>query len=164
MKYLKIFLAFLLFAIVVGFTHPFFVSVTEIEYSSKTKELGMVVKLYPDDLEETLRKFNGVKYDVIQGDKKILQPILDQYIKKHISIKLNGIKKVYQFIGYEIDKESVLIYFSITNQPAISSIEVESDIMYEYKSEQTNIIHIKLDQKRESYRLIAPDKKVLFKK
>lgn len=164
MKYFKIFLACVVFTSVVGFTHPFFVSVTEIEYSSKTKELGIVVKLYPDDLEETLRKFNGIKYDVIQGDKKQLQPILDQYIKKHLSIKLNGIKKAYQYLGYEIDKESVLIYFSITNQPAVASIEVESDIMYEYKPEQTNIIHVKLDQKRESFRLTAPDKKVLFKK
>ena len=126
--------------------------------------MGMVVKVYPDDLEETLRKFNGVKYDVIQGDKKQINTIIDQYIKKHIAIKLNGVKRTYQFLGYEIDKESVLIYFSISNQIGVLAIEVESNLMYEYKPEQTNIVHIKIDNKRESFRLTAPNTKVLFKK
>ena len=88
----------------------------------------------------------------------------DQYIKKHIAIKLNGVKRTYQFLGYEIDKESVLIYFSISNQIGVLAIEVESNLMYEYKPEQTNIVHIKIDNKRESFRLTAPNTKVLFKK
>ena len=69
MKYLKILLAPLL-VLVLAFNHPFYVSVTEVEYSSKTKEVGISVKVFPDDLEESLRKFNGNKYDVVQGDKK----------------------------------------------------------------------------------------------
>ena len=164
MKYLKFLVIGFLILVCTSFKHPFFVSVTEIEYSSKSKEMGMVVKVYPDDLEETLRKFNGVKYDVIQGDKKQINTIIDQYIKKHIAIKLNGVKRTYQFLGYEIDKESVLIYFSISNQIGVLAIEVESNLMYEYKPEQTNIVHIKIDNKRESFRLTAPNTKVLFKK
>jgi hypothetical protein len=44
-----------------GSSHPFFVSITEVEYSSKTKELGIATKFFPDDLEEALRKFSGKK-------------------------------------------------------------------------------------------------------
>ncbi len=163
MKYLKILLAPLLL-VVLSFKHPFYVSVTEIEYSSKTKEVGISVKVFPDDLEESLRKFNGNKYDVVQGDKKIIGPVLDKYIKQHMRILLNGTAKSYQWIGYEIDKESVWMYFSITNQPGVRSIQVQSDLMYTYKQEQTNIIHIKLDDKRESFRLMAPEMSAILRK
>lgn len=163
MKYLKILLAPLLL-VVLSFKHPFYVSVTEVEYSSKTKEVGISVKVFPDDLEESLRKFNGKKYDVVQGDKKIIGPVLDKYIKQHMRILLNGTAKSYQWMGYEIDKESVWMYFSITNQPGVRSIEVQSDLMYAYKQEQTNIIHIKLDDKRESFRLMAPEMSAILRK
>lgn len=163
MKYLKILLAPLLL-VVLSFKHPFYVSVTEVEYSSKTKEVGISVKVFPDDLEESLRKFNGNKYDVVQGDKKIIGPVLDKYIKQHMRILLNGTAKSYQWMGYEIDKESVWMYFSITNQPGVRSIQVQSDLMYGYKQEQTNIIHIKLDDKRESFRLMAPEMSAILRK
>lgn len=163
MKYLKILLAPLLL-VVLSFKHPFYVSVTEVEYSSKTKEVGISVKVFPDDLEESLRKFNGKKYDVVQGDKKIIGPVLDKYIKQHMRILLNGTAKSYQWMGYEIDKESVWMYFSITNQPGVRSIQVQSDLMYTYKQEQTNIIHIKLDDKRESFRLMAPEMSAILRK
>ena len=163
MKYLKILLAPLL-VLVLAFNHPFYVSVTEVEYSSKTKEVGISVKVFPDDLEESLRKFNGKKYDVVQGDKKMIGPVLDKYIKQHMRILLNGTAKSYQWMGYEIDKESVWMYFSITNQPGVRSIEVQSDLMYAYKQEQTNIIHIKLDDKRESFRLMAPEMSAILRK
>lgn len=163
MKYLKILLAPLLL-LVLSFKHPFYVSVTEVEYSSKTKEVGISVKVFPDDLEESLRKFNGKKYDVVQGDKKIIGPVLDKYIKQHMRILLNGTAKSYQWMGYEIDKESVWMYFSITNQPGVRSIQVQSDLMYTYKQEQTNIIHIKLDDKRESFRLMAPEMSAILRK
>jgi hypothetical protein len=164
MKYLKILAGVLLFISTISFKHPFFVTVTEVEYSTKSKELGMSIKVYPDDLEETLRKFNGKKYDVIQGDKKQISQALEEYLKKHLSIRLNGINKTYQFLGYEIDKESVWIYCNISNQPGVRSIEISSDMMYEYKPEQTNIIHIKLDEKRESFRLTSPSTKAILKK
>ncbi len=164
MKYLKICFAGVLVVAFISFKHPFYVSVTEIEYSSKTKEVGISVKVFPDDLEETLRKFNGIKYDVVQGDKKMIGPVLDKYIKQHMRILLNGTAKSYQWMGYEIDKESVWMYFSITNQPGVRSIEVQSDLMYAYKQEQTNIIHIQLDEKRASFRLMAPENKALLKK
>ena len=164
MKYLKILAVVLLFLSTISFKHPFFVSVTEVEYSAKSKELGMSIKVYPDDLEETLRKFNGKKYDVIQGDKKEVSQIIEQYIKKHLSVKLNGINKAYQFLGYEIDKESVWMYCNISNQVGVKSIEILSDIMYEYRPEQTNIIHIKLDEKRESFRLTNPSTTAILKK
>lgn len=139
-----------------SFVHPFYMSVTEVEYSSKSKELGMACKTFPDDLEEALRLSTGKKYDLYKTDKKVLGPILDNYFKEHVSILVNEKTKPYSFLGYEIDKEVIWIYFNISKLGGVRSVELRSDLMYEYKAEQTNIIHMNLDGKKESFRLLAP--------
>jgi hypothetical protein len=152
-RYLLIPIALILLT---SFVHPFYTSVTEVEYSSKTKELGMACKIFPDDLEETLRLYTGKKYDLYKNDKQLLNPILEAYFKKHVAILINEKARAYSFLGYEIDKEVVWIYFNIPKLTGVRSIEVQSNLMYEYKAEQTNIIHINLDGKKQSYKLMAP--------
>ena len=116
----------------------------------------MAFKTFPDDLEETLRIYTGKKYDLYKTEKQILNPILETYFKKHVSILINDKARAYSFLGYEIDKESIWLYFNMTKLTGVKTIEVQSNIMYEYKPEQTNIVHINLDGKKESFKLISP--------
>jgi hypothetical protein len=152
-KYLLTAIALILLS---SFVHPFYTSVTEVEYSSKTKELGIACKTFPDDLEETLRLYTGKKFDLYKTDKQILNPILETYFKKHVTILINEKARPYSFLGYEIDKEVVWLYFNMPKLTGVRSIEVQSNLMYEYKPEQTNIIHINLDGKKQSYKLMTP--------
>jgi hypothetical protein len=55
MKIIKLLFGFTLICLLSAGHHPFYVTVTEIEYSSKNKELGLSIKTFPDDLEETIR-------------------------------------------------------------------------------------------------------------
>ena len=73
-----------------GSSHPFFVSITEVEYSSKTKELGIATKFFPDDLEEALRKFSGKKYDLVSGEKKSTGDAINSYFTRHVQVLVNG--------------------------------------------------------------------------
>jgi len=116
----------------------------------------MACKTFPDDLEETLRIYTGKKYDLYKTEKQILNPIIETYFKKHVSILVNDKAKAYSFLGYEIDKEAIWIYFNITKLSGVKSIEVQSNLMYEYKAEQTNIVHINIDGKKESFKLMSP--------
>jgi len=152
-RYLVILMALILLS---SFVHPFYTSVTEVEYSSKTKELGMACKIFPDDLEETLRIYTGKKFDIYKNDKQQLNPILEAYFKKHVAILINGKARPYGILGFEIDKEVIWLYFNMTKLTGVKSIEVQSNLMYEYKPEQTNIVHINLDGKKQSYKLTAP--------
>ena len=53
----KIALFFLVFTpLLMGLSHPFYLAVIEAEYSSKSKELGISIKVYPDDMEAALKK------------------------------------------------------------------------------------------------------------
>ena len=157
MKRLAYFLFLLAIPLLMGSTHPFFVAITELEYNSKTKELGIATKFFPDDLEEALRKFSGKKYDVVSGEKKSTGDAINIYFNKHVQVLINGKPKQINFLGYEIEKEVVWVYYNSTKLSGVKSIEVIATLMYDYKAEHTNIIHIKMDEKRQSFKLNAPD-------
>lgn len=157
MKRLAHFLYLLAIPMLMGSSHPFFVSITELEYSSKTKELGIATKFFPDDLEEALRKFSGKKHDVVSGEKKSTGDAINSYYNKHVKVLINGKPRSLSFLGYEIEKEVVWVYYNATKVTGVKSIEVISSLMYDYKAEQTNIIHLKMDEKRQSFKLNAPE-------
>ena len=156
MKRLAYFFYLLVIPLLMGSTHPFFVSITELEYSSKTKELGIATKFFPDDLEEALRKSTGKKYDIISGEKKSTGDAINSYFTNQMQVFINGKPLQLSFLGYEIEKEVVWVYYNAKKVSGVKSIEVISALMYDYKSEQTNIIHIKMDEKRQSFKLNAP--------
>jgi len=157
MKRLAHFFCLLAIPLLMGSTHPFFVSITELEYSSKTKELGIATKFFPDDLEEALRKFSGKKLDVVSGEKKTTGDAINNYFTRHVQVIVNGKPRQLSFLGYEIEKEVVWVYYHATKVSGVKTIEVINTLMYDYKAEQTNIIHIKMDEKRQSFKLNAPD-------
>lgn len=146
----------------IGFRHPFYLSVMEVEYSTKTREIGIACKVFPDDMEETLRLFTGKKHDLYNGDKAINSQSLTSYFGKHFKVLVNGKPRQIQFLGFEIDKEVAWIYFNITKVPGVKTMAIDTDFMYGYRPEQTNIVHLNLDGKKESFRLKAPDTKAVL--
>lgn len=156
MKKINYFLYLLAIPLLMGSSHPFFVTITEVEYNSKTKELGIATKFFPDDLEEALRKSTGKKYDIISGEKKSTGDAINSYFTNQVQVFINGKPLQLSFLGYEIEKEVVWVYYNAKKVSGVKSIEVISTLMYDYKSEQTNIIHIKMDEKRQSFKLNAP--------
>lgn len=152
---------FMLMPAITGFNHPFYVSVIEAEYKAAQKELEVSCKIYPDDLEATLKQFVKHPIDLSAENKTENNKIIESYFKKHLGFKINGITKPFQFLGYENDKEATWIYLSIPALTNVKSVEVSTDMMYEYKEEQTNIVHITINGKRKSFKLNSPNKVAL---
>jgi hypothetical protein len=157
----RLFLLLLVFS-TISFRHPFYLAVMEVEYSSKTKEIGVACKVFPDDMEETLRLFNGKKHDLYNGDKSFNSQSLTVYFGKHFNVLVNGKPRQMQFLGFEIDKEVAWVYFNITKVSGVKTLAIDTDFMYGYRPEQTNIIHLNIDGKKESFRLNAPNTKALL--
>jgi hypothetical protein len=162
MKIVKLVFAFALIRMLMAGTHPFYVSTTEIEYIAKSKEVGIAFKTFPDDLEETIRIFAGKKIDLSSKSKAENNQLISAYLQQHLSIDINRSKKELNFLGYEIDKEAIWIYFNIPKINSIKEMKITSDVMYEYKPEQTNIIHVNLKGNTSSYKLNSPNKEVVI--
>lgn len=158
---------FLLMAIGLWLTafslHPYYMSVTEIEYKPAEKEIQIACKIFTDDLEEALKKEFAKKVDVVNpAQKKENEQLLQRYLQKHLKLQLDHKAVALEFFGFEEEGEAVWIYLLAKNTAAFKSAVVFNDVLYSYRNEQLNIIHFKNKGERKSYRLNYPDNQVTF--
>src|SRR5262245_18004787 len=105
-----------LLAVYAGMIHPFFVSMTDINYNSKEKELEISVRIFTDDFENTLRKYHSEKIDILHpADIRQMNGFVNDYIQKHLQLKLNSSPVQMSFLGYEQHSESIWSYFEVKN-------------------------------------------------
>lgn len=143
--------------------HPFFVSVTEIEQNAKEKTLEISCKIFTDDFEKTLRQTYKGTVDLLEPkDKAAMNKLVSDYVKKHLSLVVDGKPVLLEFIGYEQQEEGIESYYQVNNISAVKKIDVTDNILYEYKKEQVSLLHVIVNGNRKSYRLNNPDAKVSF--
>ena len=142
--------------------HPFFVSVTEIEYVQKDKLLGISCKLFNDDMESTLKKFSGKNVDILKGDKITNNKLIAEYFGKHFSVVADGKVLTARVIGYENEEEAIFIYLEAPVVSVPAKLLVRTDLLYELNPAQINMVHYIVNGHRESHKMSAPQKEILF--
>ena len=82
--------------------HPFYVSMTEIEWKPSEKKLELAIRMFTDDLEKALAKDCNCKTDLSVNDKEAaMNQILKDYIQKNCRIFSGRQKAALHFIGRE---------------------------------------------------------------
>ncbi len=143
--------------------HPFFVSVIEINHNQKEATVEISVRVFTEDLEKTLQKYNTVKLDIINpADKVFLEKQISNYIMQKIKLKINGRAYILNYVGYEIQKESIWTYFEITKVPEAKKIEVDCSLLYDFEKNQTNLFHVKSNGVEKSFKLDYPASAAVF--
>jgi hypothetical protein len=139
--------------------HPFYVSVTEINHNAKNQSLEISCRIFYDDLEHTIEKQYHTQIDIVHPkDKAKVGQLINDYIKKHLTIKADGKPVVLNFIGYEVQEDAAWSYFEvkgITGKP--KKFEVHDDLLYTEHPEQINMMHITVGGERKSTKLDNPD-------
>ena len=143
--------------------HPIYMSVTEIEHNAKDNTLEISCKIFTDDFEKTLRQTNKTTVDLINPkDKTAANKLVSDYVQKHLLLTVDGKKVTLQFLGYEQQEEGIISYYQVNNITAVKKMEVTNNILYEYKKEQIEIIHVTVDGNRKSTKLNNPEDKCSF--
>ena len=152
-----------LFTGIIAVMHPFFVSVIEINHNMKDATVEISVRIFTEDLEKTLQKYSTNKMDIINpNDKTLLEKQISQYISQKIKMKINGQTVTLNYIGHEIQKESVWSYFEITKITEVKKVEIDCTLLYDFEKSQSNIIHIKSKGVDKSYKLDYPKNVTVF--
>ncbi len=147
---------------VIALLHPFYVSVIEIQHNAKDNNIDISVRIFTEDLETTLKKIN-TKIDLIHPiDQSLNNQLINNYITKKLQIKIDG--KIYplHYVGYELQQESIWSYFDIPNISALKKIEVDCSVLYDFETNQINIIHVKEKGIEKSYKLDYPKTNASF--
>ncbi|HEX4958982.1 MAG TPA: DUF6702 family protein [Lacibacter sp.] len=138
-------------------THPFYMSVTEIEYRPQQKELQIACKIFIDDLEDALKA--ETKRTITLSDEKQKvnhQALIYKYLQQHLKLTVDGRPAAYEMLGFEKEQEAVWNYLVVKNVAPFKTATVLNDVLYQLREGQINIIHFKANNHTQSYRLNAP--------
>lgn len=139
--------------------HPYYISMTDINYNGKTKSLEVSIRIFTDDFEKVLRQNCNCKVDLLKPqDKKAMGVLINRYIQQHLQLKVNGEIKTLEFAGYQQEEESVWNYFQIKNIQQVNKIEMNNSLLYDLREEQINMLHVIINGKEQSNKLDYPNK------
>jgi len=84
-----------------------------------------------------------------------------KYVAAHLQIMTNGKVAPLTYIGFEKANEIVNVYFESTDKiMALKRIDVDSNVLYDLFNDQSDIVHITVNGKRQSTKIDSPDRKV----
>jgi hypothetical protein len=146
-----------------GFMHPFFVSVVDINHNSKEAALEISVRVFSDDLEKTLQAFSKTKIDLFKpANKELINKQLQAYVAGRLKLTVNGKPVQFNLIGYEQQMESTWCYFEVTGISAVNKVDVDCSLLYDYEKNQVNIVHVKSKGVQKTYKLDYPQHTTSF--
>jgi len=143
--------------------HPFYVSITEIHIKPSQQLVQLSCRMFTDDLEDALRRLNGVPADLlVPKDEATVNALLNAYVQARVQVQVNGVPQQLQFIGYESDEEAVWVHFEgkLTETPG--RVDINNSLLFDFLPGQTNMVHCYLDEKRQSTKLDCPERKAAF--
>jgi len=148
---------------ILGFFHPFYVSVTEINHNAKDKILEVSCKLFLEDTEKTLQKQLNTPVELTNPKdlKKAQQQVAD-YVKKHLQIKIDGKPVTLEFVGYEVEGASLWSYYQVNNIGSVHKIDITNNLLYEFDATQISIVHAQVGGNKKSTRVTNPDSAISF--
>lgn len=147
----------------VAILHPFYVSVIEIDHNPKDATAEISVRIFTDDLEKTLQKQSTGTIDIIKPtNKALIDQKISQYIGQKLQLKINGKAVKFNYIGYEIIKESTWSYFEVTDIKEMNAVDINCSILHDFETSQINLFHVKSKGNQKSYKLDYPNKTTSF--
>lgn len=144
--------------------HPFFMSVIDINHNQKEATLEISVRVFSDDLEKTLQQFSKQKIDILNpSQKELIEKQLQAYVSQRLKLTVNGKPVNFHILGYEQQMESTWCYFEAENQSVVNTVSVDCSLLYDYETNQVNIVHMKTKGIQKTYKLDYPKRETTFK-
>ncbi|QEC65873.1 hypothetical protein FRZ67_00605 [Panacibacter ginsenosidivorans] len=148
---------------VAALLHPFFVSMTDINYNDNTKSLEISVRIFTDDFENTLRKYHQDKIDILHpANQEQMNGYVRDYIQQHLQMKVNDKAVQLNFVGYEQQSESIWAYFEVNKVDKVTKVEIVNNLLHDYNTNQINMMHIKVKDNEQSDKLNYPATNAVF--
>ncbi|MFI1771679.1 DUF6702 family protein [Thalassobellus citreus] len=164
---MKFFKAIILFCSLSFFAfetaHDYYISTTQIDYIEEKQSVQITSRLFLSDIESLLRQ--RYDKDITFGEElkpKNVDTYIESYLHEKISIKINGEKVNFTFLGEEYDYDIMKCYIEIEDVKSIDSFEITNTVLFDLIQEQQNIIKTKINSKQKSFILTINDPKAVL--
>jgi len=156
----------LILLLIFGFInfHPYYVSNTDINYNSKSKNIEVTCRIFTDNFEDVLEKSTKKSINILQPkNKEEVNQLIHNYVSNHFHLSVNGKLKILQFIGYEQNEDAIWVYFETTESDVPKKIEITNSLLYDHFPQQINMVHYSVNgEKKVSHKLNNPETKFSF--
>lgn len=130
-------------SVAAGELHPLHVSVTEINYDQKDKALEIMIRIFVDDLETTMRKRHALpELDILNPKEKTLDALMTEYLDETFSVSLDGKKQSLNYLGNERDGEAFIFYVEVPKVRKWNRIAIANSVLTEIFEDQSNLVHV----------------------
>ncbi|MDQ2656486.1 MAG: hypothetical protein M3Y60_03620, partial [Bacteroidota bacterium] len=147
--------------------HPIHVSVTEIEFDPKDRSLEIMMRVFIDDFELSLRNsLNQPELDILNPPKGVtVDDLASNYLSKHFRIALDNKPQKTVYLGHEREAEAFIFYIEVKNVEKWNTIKVHNDIIMGTYDDQSNLVHVFVNDNVRSLRLTrnTPADELTFK-
>jgi hypothetical protein len=135
--------------------HPMHVSVTEIEFDEKDKALEIMMRVFVDDLELSLRnKLKDQNLDLLQPKNGLtVDQMVGEYLKPNFRISLDGKPQSVVYLGHEQEGDAFIFYIEVSKVKKFKTIQVQNSIITEIHDDQNNLINVTVKDLVRSLRL-----------
>lgn len=148
------------------FLHPIHVSVTEIEFDEKDEALEIMMRVFIDDLELSLRNsLQKPELDILSPpDGMTTDELVRDYLVEHFKISLDNRPHKTKYLGHERESDAFILYIEAPNVKKWRTITIHNDIIMAVHDDQSNIVHVYVKEKVKSLRLTrnTPADKLTF--
>ena len=148
------------------FLHPIHISVTEIGFDQKDEALEIMMRVFIDDLEVSLRESRKEpELDILNPPAGITtDQLVSEYLKDHFKISLDNKLQKTNYLGREREGEAFIFYIEVKDVKKWKTISIQNDIIMATHDDQSNLVHVYVDDKVKSLRLTrnTPSDKLTF--
>lgn len=145
--------------------HPLHVSVTEIELDEKDKRLEIMMRVFADDLETTLREhLKQPEFDISKPTTPALDAIMKEYLASRFKIALDNKAVQSKYLGHELEGDAFIFYLEVPGIKKLKTIQIQNNIIMEVFEDQSNLVHVTVRGTVRSLRLTknVPTDKLAF--
>ena len=89
-----------------------------------------------------------------------IDSLIEDYFRKNIIFNAKGEKMNFDFLGKVYKIDVLVAYMELKMDTIVSPLSIKNTILFDYLSDQKNIIHLKLASKRKSF--LAVSSKSIF--
>lgn len=141
--------------------HNFYVSTTSVRYVPNENSFQITTQVFLDDFESALRLNGNENISLTpDGSQVKIDSLIEDYFRKNIIFKAKGKKMNFDFLGKVYKIDVLVAYMELKIDTIVSPLSIKNTILFDYLSDQKNIIHLKLASKRKSF--LAVSSKSIF--
>jgi hypothetical protein len=144
----------LIFSLII-YLHPIHISVADIHYREDRKSLEIMLRIFVDDLELSIRNLRlEPELDILYPQNGLsTQDMVVPYLKDRFKIYLDGKAQTYNFLGFEMEGEAMVCFIEVEKVKKWQQIKVHNSIITETYDDQNNLVHVTVNNKVKSMRL-----------